>query len=171
VAANYAPLLGIARLLDDEDFIKGIIAELHVEQAELEYAQQSEPALLILQAIVGVVLEENTLCRWKSIKLSELRDRIFKETNHSFLPRQIGATARRMGMTVKTSNGRTVIVLEPIGLLRACEEYGYQGEDSERLKEFIVSSRESRPKQPSTLSSGEVAEMSTSSTAETSGEQ
>jgi hypothetical protein len=56
-----------------------------------------------------------------------------------------------MGLTVKVSNGQSVVCPDPIDLLKACEEYGHEGEDVEKLRR-AVASRCSRPKQPTTLS-------------------
>jgi hypothetical protein len=42
VLQNYSPLLGMAQLLSDENFIQDILSKRSLEQTELEHAQQTE---------------------------------------------------------------------------------------------------------------------------------
>jgi hypothetical protein len=134
---SYRPLIGVAVLCGDTDFVEQILPQLHLHTSELKEAQASEPDGLVLQAIVASIFDDGP-ARFENIKFKTVTEWIWNNHRFSLLPRQVGPIARELGFKTKPSHGVTVIVTTPATLLAACSACDYTDEDIERLRTELL---------------------------------
>jgi hypothetical protein len=137
---TYAPLLGIAKLCSDDDFVRQILQRLQQETLELKEAQAEEPDGLVLRAIVEAIFERGTseTPEFRYVKFRDIAESIFRNHKVTLQPRQIGPIARELGFETKTAHGVTVVVPTLATLLKACGMCDYTDEGIEQLRREIL---------------------------------
>ncbi len=133
---TFKPLLAIAELMGDTEFLTEVMPILYQQTLELKEAQASEPDGLVLQSIVEGIF--NSTPNWQNIKFSTLSDSIYRNHKANISPRQIGPLARELGFSTRMSHGVTVVVPSVATLLRACAECSYTDESIERLRADVM---------------------------------
>jgi hypothetical protein len=141
VFSSYKPLLGVAALCGDSDFLEQMLPQLQLQTGELKEAQASEPDGLVLQAIVEAIFV-NGHPQFDNIKFRAVTESIWNNHKFPLQPRQVGPIARELGFKTKPSHGVTVIVPTPATLLSACSECDYTDEDIERLRAEVISTHD-----------------------------
>jgi hypothetical protein len=134
---TYAPLLGVAKLCNDDDFVCQILQRLQQETLELKEAQAEEPDGLVLRAIVEAIFEGRS-SEFRYVKFRDIAESIFRNHKVTLQPRQIGPIARELGFDTKTAHGVTVVVPTLATLLKACDVCNYTDEGIEQLRREML---------------------------------
>ena len=128
IFTTYRPIIAVAKICGDHEFIKEIEEELKLKTEELKEAQSVEPDLLVLRALVANLSNGKGKFDFRNIKFASLANYIWNDHRISLRPRQVGAIARGMRFETTISHGVSVLVPTPETLLRVCREHGYQDE-------------------------------------------
>jgi hypothetical protein len=148
IQTTYSPLLSLANLVNDHQFIDEVASDLLAAMAELREAQGAEPDGLVLRAILYHVfhepnafdLENPTVAAeasWANIKIGMLKEYIWREHRLPLDQRQIATMARDLGFKTNLSHGVTVVSPTPTTLLKACESCEYEDEAIKALREQL----------------------------------
>jgi hypothetical protein len=140
IQAGDLPLLGIAKLLGDNDFPEQLQREAELAMEALRQGQQDEPDVLILAAVLAKLTDESqqlqTVETWGSISISSLRDWLWSNHHLALAPRQIALELRELGLEVRISHGYSKLFPQPQSLLLACEQAGYEDDALAQLQRW-----------------------------------
>jgi len=135
---TWRPLLAVAHLLGDQDFIDNIVARhAAVAAAELKEAQASEPDGLVLGAILYHIFEKGDVPdvpHFSNIRVSALSKTLWEEQRVEMNTRQVAQIARELGFATNKSHGQAVVSPTVATLLAACESEGYSDPEIDKLR-------------------------------------
>jgi hypothetical protein len=142
---TYRPLLAIAQICDDSDFIKQMDGRLRLETDQLKEAQSLEPDGIVLRALIQRLTErKDALDFSRNIRVGDIADGVWNNERVTLKPQQVAGILRDLGFETKNSHGVTTVVPKPATLVRACEECGYEDSSIAALREELLSGREGR---------------------------
>jgi hypothetical protein len=130
---TYKPILMIAELCGDKDFVKDISGELKRDTCQLDEDQSTEPAGLALRALVETLYRGEILVI-DNVWLSQVVDTLERTHKVSLKPRQVSKLLRGLGLLVKESHGQMRVMPTPETLLKAMELAGY--DDAETITDL-----------------------------------
>jgi hypothetical protein len=123
---TYEPILRVATLCCDLEFLEGMAERMSQETAEFREAQGLEPDGLVLRGIIGIVFADSARPTFANVRYSAISDYAFREHKSSLLPKQVGSLARGLGFSTGVSHGFSVISPTPQTLLKAVDLLGYE---------------------------------------------
>lgn len=132
VMNTYRPILAMAALLKDQEFLDASRECLDLETQKMKDDQGCEPDELVLSAIIGRIFADDTPS-WTSQKLSVLSHIIQDESKEFMTPHQISTVAKGLGFDVKRSHGNFVVLPTRKTVISAAQSIEYGDPAIERL--------------------------------------
>jgi hypothetical protein len=136
IIASYRPVLAVAEMCGDTDFLDQVATSLEGKTKQLAEDQAVEPDGLVLRAIVESLSTSGGLV-FHNVKIKDLRLSVLHNFVVDLQPRQIAALARELGFQTKNSHGFTVVVPTPRTLLNACDATLYEDETIVALRKEV----------------------------------
>ena len=142
---TYKPILAVAQICEDVEFMRQIEERLKLETLQLKQDQSFEPDALVLRAYIGCLtvdalgIGKGKLDFRHNVKVGDIADAVWKNEKESITPRQAASTLRDLGFKTKESHGVTVVQPDPVVLVRACDECNYEDDSILTLRKELLS--------------------------------
>lgn len=140
---SYKPLISVAQLCGDEDFLPGIMNRLKSETAALMADQSEEPDALVLRAIIECISMGKQTINFRYVGFREIVESIKRNHLVEMRPQQIGTIVRELGFKTTESHGVTKVVTDAASLLQASVEVGYEDDVIAQVRSGVM--RQSSP--------------------------
>ena len=142
---TYEPILAVAQMCKDTHFLNDILFRLQLETEQLKEAQSIEPVGIVLRALVEQLSRPGATFDFRKYpRISNLVSVIWESHRMQMKPHQVAEALRDLGFKTKNSHGYTVVVPEPMALLNACSECGYQDDAVLGLQKHMFEGRAGR---------------------------
>jgi hypothetical protein len=139
ILASYTPILAIAEICGDVEFLDQMETSLGSKTKQLAEDQAADPDGLVVRALIERLSTSGGLV-FHNVKVKDLKASIFTHYTVELQPRQIAALARELGFQTKNSHGFTVVVPTPHTLVAACSTTLYEDEQIAALRERLEKS-------------------------------
>jgi len=150
---TYRPILAVAQLLGDVDFLTQMKEHLALATIQLKEDQSFEPDGIVLRALIErLTAAKGRFDFSRNIKIGSIADAVWNNERVQLKPQQVAALLRDLGFKTKNSHGVTVVVPKPGILVKACSECGYEDELVASLRKELLSGREGRAGRPISVS-------------------
>ena len=134
---SYAPILAVAEMCGDEEFLNGMESLLATSTEQLKEDQSVEPSGPVVRALVERLSTNGNGFVFRYVSLKDLKASIFAHSAIDLMPQQIAQLARELGFKTTESHGFTVVIPTAQVLVAACERVGYEDEEIAKLREQI----------------------------------
>lgn len=134
----YRPLIALANVAEDNEFLESLWARLREATQSLVDGQQYEPGPIVVQALIYALTKEEQLVI-RNVQLEgDLVKIIQYDFGHNLNPRQIAKILRGYGFKLKRIGGPNSVIPDINTLVKVCKTIGIEDEAVNRAAQGLV---------------------------------
>lgn len=138
IADSYRPLINLASIARDEEFLKELWIRLKEATQNLKDGQSYEPGPIVVQALISALTKNGNLAI-KNVKLEGELVRIIQyDFGHNLNSPQIARILRGYGFTLKRIGGPYSVIPDINTLVKVCKAIGIEDEAVEKAAQKLV---------------------------------
>jgi len=142
---SYKPLVAVAQICHDGNFLSAMKKHLELETLQLKHAQSLEPDGMVLRALIDRLMQgQNTLDFKRNVKVADVAQAVWDNERIGLKPQQVAPVLRDLGFQTTESHGVTVVVPNAGVLVKACHECGYEDDIIAALRAELLAGGEGR---------------------------
>lgn len=139
IADSYRPLIALASIEEDKDFLEPLWERLLMATRDLADGQSYEPGPIVVQALLSALTNEKEEIVIRNVKIEgELVKKIQYEFGHNLNNRQVAKILRGYGFQLRRIGGGYRIIPDINTLVKVTKAIGLEDEALERAAKGLV---------------------------------